>query len=256
MTDFKDLARKLGFKTLADNWEQHGDEPVVRKILLAEEEGKNRRSLEKRLRESQVVEMKPLSEFEWDWPKTIDRELIEELFTLKFLDDSVNIVFVAPNGLGKSMLAKNLIYTALLAGKKTRFTSASQMLSELSAQDGATARKRCLQKYISPDLLAIDELGYLSYDNRYADLLYEVINARYLKSSTIITTNKPFKEWSEIFPNAACVVTLVDRLMHRAEIVKITGQTYRGKEAAERAEKGAERRRKLKKQEDEAPTPA
>lgn len=153
-----------------------------------------------------------------------------------------NVIFLAANGLGKSMLTKNLIHKALLAGYKTKFVSASQMLSDLSAQDGATARKRCLHKYASPDLLAIDELGYLSYDNRYADLLYEVINARYLKASTIITTNKMFKEWGEIFPNAGCVVTLVDRLMHKAELVKIEGESYRTKEAEERAKSRAQKK--------------
>jgi DNA replication protein DnaC len=167
------------------------------------------------------------------------------------LAESLNVVFVGPNGVGKSMLSKNLIYAALLAGKKTKFTSASQMLADLSAQDGATARKRCLLKYTSPHLLAIDELGYLSYDNRYADLLYEVLNARYLKTSTIITTNKAFVEWGEIFPNAGCVVTLVDRLIHKSEIVKIEGDSYRKKEALERAQQRAQQKRPKDKHKEE-----
>ena len=110
------------------------------------------------------------------------------------------------------------------------------MLNDLSSQDGASARLRSLRKYTAPDLLVIDELGYLSYDNRYADLLYEVLNGRYMKSSTILTTNKPFQEWGEIFPNAGCVVTLVDRLMHKAEVVLIEGASFRKREAKERAE--------------------
>lgn len=243
MDDLRELAKKLGFKALASNWEEYRNEPWLKKLLEAEEKDRNRRSLERRMRESQVQEMKQVSEFDWSWPKTIDRELVEELFTLKFLTQAVNVIFLGANGLGKSMLTKNLIYTALIEGFKTKFTSASLMLTDLSSQDGATARKRCLLKYTTPDLLAIDELGYLSYDNRYADLLYEVINARYQKSSTIITTNKPFKEWGEIFPNAGCVVTLVDRLMHKAEIVKIEGESYRQKEAMEESQKRAKARR-------------
>jgi DNA replication protein DnaC len=125
------------------------------------------------------------------------------------------------------------------------------MLSDLSSKEGATARKRCLLKYTKPDLLAIDELGYLSYDNRYADLLYEVINGRYLQNSTIITTNKAFAEWGEIFPNAGCVVTLVDRLTHKSELVKISGKSYRSKEAQERAtERASKRANKNKKKEE------
>jgi DNA replication protein DnaC len=242
MTDFKELANKLGFKALFANWNEYANEPCIKKLLEQEEADKNRRSLERRLRESQIKEMKPASEFDWSWPTSIDRELVEELFTLKFMTEHVNVIFQAANGLGKSMLSKNLVHTALLAGYKTKFTSASQMLSDLSAQDGATARRRCLQKYTSPDLLAIDELGYLSYDNRYADLLYEVINARYLQASTIVTTNKIFQEWGEIFPNAGCVVTLVDRLVHKSELVKIKGESYRNKEATERANQRASKK--------------
>lgn len=242
MTDFKDLAKKLGFKALVANWNDYAGEPCIKKLLKLEEEDKNRRSLERRIRESQIKEMKPASDFDWSWPTSIDRELVEELFTLKFMTEHVNVIFQAANGLGKSMLSKNLVHAAVLAGYKTKFISASQMLSDLSAQDGATARRRCLHKYTSPDLLAIDELGYLSYDNRYADLLYEVINGRYMQSSTIVTTNKIFQEWGEIFPNAGCVVTLIDRLVHKSELVKIAGNSYRSKEAAERANERASKK--------------
>jgi len=235
MKDLKELAKELGFKALAVNWNDFAAEPCIKKLLELEEEDRNRRSLERRLREAHIKEMKPACDFDWNWPTSIDRELVEELFTLKFMTDHVNVIFQAANGLGKSMLSKNLVHAAVLAGYKTKFVSASQMLSDLSAQDGATARKRCLHKYTSPDLLAIDELGYLSYDNRYADLLYEVINARYMQASTIITTNKIFQDWGEIFPNAGCVVTLIDRLVHKSELVKIAGKSYRSKEAAERA---------------------
>jgi DNA replication protein DnaC len=205
MTDFKDLAKKLGFKALAANWNDYAGEPCIKKLLKLEEEDKNRRSLERRIRESQIKEMKPASDFDWNWPTSIDRELVEELFTLKFMTEHVNVIFQAANGLGKSMLSKNLVHAAVLAGYKTKFISASQMLSDLSAQDGATARRRCLHKYTSPDLLAIDELGYLSYDNRYADLLYEVINGRYMQSSTIVTTNKIFQELCQVLHNSCYV---------------------------------------------------
>lgn len=240
--DLKEKARKLGFRALADRWSEYANEPCIERLLEQEEADKNRRSLERRLRESQIHEMKPASEFDWVWPKKIDRELVEDLFTLKFVEEPANVIFMGPNGVGKTMLAKNLVHRALLAGYKTRFTPASQMLNDLSSQDGASARLRSLRKYTSPDLLVIDELGYLSYDNRYADLLYEVLNGRYMKSSTILTTNKPFQEWGEIFPNAGCVVTLVDRLMHKAEVVLIEGASYRQREATERAALRAQRK--------------
>lgn len=250
--DLKEKARKLGFKALAANWSEYVNEPCIKRLLEQEEIDKNRRSLERRLRESQINEMKPAAEFDWVWPKKIDRELVEDLFTLKFVEEPANVIFMGPNGVGKTMLAKNLIHRALLAGYKTRFTSASQMLNDLSAQDGASARLKSLRKYTSPDLLVIDELGYLSYDNRYADLLYEVINGRYMKSSTILTTNKPFQEWGEVFTNAGCVVTLVDRLMHKAEVVLIEGASFRNREATERAELRAQKKRSRTKKQGEA----
>jgi DNA replication protein DnaC len=95
-------------------------------------------------------------------------------------------------------------------------------------------------------LLAIDEVGYMNYDNRFADLLYEVISGRYQKHSTIVTTNRGYGEWSEIFPNAACVVTLVDRLVHNAETVLIAGESYRAKEALERASEKQKQRKQAK----------
>lgn len=235
-------AKKLGFRALAERWNEYADEPCIKRLLEQEEADKHRRSLEQRLRESQIHEMKPAAEFDWAWPKKIDRELVEDLFTLKFVEEPANVIFMGPNGVGKTMLAKNLLHKALLAGYKTRFVTASQMLNDLSSKEGASARLKALKKYTSPALLVIDELGYLSYDNRYADLLYEVINARYLKSSTIVTTNKPFAEWGEIFTNASVVVTLVDRLMHKAEIVLVEAESFRNREAKERVEQRVQKK--------------
>ena len=128
-----------------------------------------------------------------------------------------------------------MLHQAILRGHTARFTLASAMLNDLAAQDSAAALNRRLRHYCRPALLVCDELGYLSYDSRYADLLFEVVTRRYQQRSTIITTNKPFSEWNQVFPNAACVVTLVDRLVHRSEILTIAGDSYRLKEAQEQA---------------------
>ena len=111
------------------------------------------------------------------------------------------------------------------------------MLGDLAAHDGDNALRRRLKHYAQPDLLVIDEVGYLSYGNRHADLLFNIINRRYELKSTLVTTNRPFAEWSEVFPNAACVVSIVDRLVHHSEIVVIEGESYRMREAKERAVK-------------------
>ncbi len=151
-----------------------------------------------------------------------------------------------PHGVGKSTLAQNVAYQALIAGRTVLFKSASEMLGELAALDSDSALRRRLRHYAAPDILVINEVGYLSYSNRHADLLFELVSRRYETKSTIVTTNKPFKEWSEVFPNAACVVSLVDRLVHRSEVISIEGESYRLKEARERTEARARQRKARK----------
>lgn len=245
MDDLKKRARKLGIRALVTHWDEFAGQPWIKELLDKEDEERQRRSFERRIREAHIGEFKPLAEFDWKWPRMIDREAIDELMQLDFIKEASNVVLRGPNGIGKTMIAKNLAYQALMAGYKTRFVPASQMLSDLAQHDGASARQRCMRKYINADLLVIDEVGYLSYANNYADLLYEVLNARYLKKSTIVTTNRIFEEWSEVFPHAACVVTLVDRLVHRADVISIDADSFRNHEAMERAAlKATARKRK------------
>jgi DNA replication protein DnaC len=203
---------------------------------------RGRRSLERRVRAAHLGHFKPIADFDWNWPTQIDRAAIEELMTLQFLTDATNVVFVGANGLGKSMFACNLGYQAVLAGHTALFVTAGQLLGDLAALDSDSALRSRLRRYAAPDLLLIDEVGYLSYSNRHADLMFELISRRYQHKSTVVTTNKAFADWGEVFPNAACVVSLVDRLVHRAEVVRIEGQSYRKKEAEERiAARGRQR---------------
>lgn len=134
-------------------------------------------------------------------------------------------------------------HQAVIHGHSARFTLASDMLHDLAAQNTSTALATRLRRYTTPTVLAIDEVGYLSYDARYADLFFEVVTRRYLNRPILLTTNKVFGDWTQVFPNAACVVTLIDRLMHRAEIVALEGESYRLKEAKERVARKAKARR-------------
>src|SRR5215468_10428961 len=152
----------------------------------------------------------------------------------------------APMAVGKSTLARNIAHHALIYGHTVLFTSAGQLLGDLAALDSDSMLRRRLRHYAYPDLLAIDEVGYLSYSNRHADLLFELVSRRYERKSRLITTNRPFVEWHEVFPNAACVVSLVDRLIHHAEIHRLDGDSYRQKEAQERAAARAAKRRRSK----------
>jgi DNA replication protein DnaC len=222
---------------LVSNWEKLGTQPWVPQLLEAEEAERKKRSLERRIQNAHLGPFRSMTNFDWNWPRKINRELIEEIFTLETLKKPINIVLIGPNGVGKTMIAMNLAYQALLRGATVCFTTGSAMLNDLASQHSGTALQRRLKRYVNPSLLVIDEVGYLSYDNRHADLLFEVVSRRYQHLPIILTTNRVFEEWSEVFPNAACVVTMVDRLVHQAEIVEIDGQSYRLKEAKERASK-------------------
>lgn len=227
--------RRLGLFGLLANWPEVRDFDWLPAVIDYEQRERQRRSLERRLRFARLGAFKPIADFDWHWPKKIDRGAVEELCSLDFVAETANVVLIGPNSTGKTTIAKNLAHLALLAGHTARFTTASAMLNDLAAQDSAAALARRLRHYCRPAVLVCDELGYLSYDSRYADLLFEVVTRRYQQRSTIITTNKPFAEWNQVFPNAASVVTIIDRLVHKAEILTIEGDSYCLKEAKERA---------------------
>jgi len=229
--------KRLGLHATLAELDQIAHEAWLSPLLAREEQERARRSLERRLRHAKIGRFRPLADFDWAWPKRIDREQIEALFTLRFLQDATNIVLVGANGLGKTLIAQNLAHHAVLQGHRVRFITAAELLSDLAAQETASALQRRLRHHLRPDLLVIDELGYLSYGHRHADLLFEIVSRRYTHKSIVITTNKAFAEWSTVFPHASCVVTLVDRLVHHAEIVRIEGDSYRHKEAQEREAK-------------------
>jgi DNA replication protein DnaC len=235
MTDLRERARALDLVGLLLHFDDVADAEWVSWLIEVEEAERGRRSLERRVRTAKLGRYKPLSDFDWSWPTKLNRAHVEELLTLKFVDEGANVVFVGPNGVGKTMLSKNLAHRALLHGHSVLFTTASAMLNALAAEDSASALERRLRRLCRPRVLCVDEVGYLSYGNRHADLLFEVVTRRYeLGKPVVVTTNKAFREWNEVFPNATCVVTLVDRLVHRSEVVQIEGESFRLKEAQER----------------------
>ena len=228
-------AKALKLYGIIDHWDEVCDASWLKQIIEWEEETRSYRSLERRLSQAKIGSFKPLTEFDWSWPVECDREAIEDLMELDFLKTGGNIILFGPNGVGKSTIASNIGQQAALRGHTVIFTTAGKMLDELASQDGDQALARRINYYDKPQLLIIDEVGYLSYSNRHADLLFAVISRRHQKRSTLITTNKAFNDWNQIFPNASCVVSLVDRLVHHSEIISIEAASFRLKEATDRA---------------------
>ncbi len=215
---------------------------LIEEMARREATEKARRSLERRLRCARIGRFKPMADFDWNWPEKIDRPLIERALTLDFIREGRNLILLGANGLGKTMITKNIAHAAVLAGHSVLFRTASDLLDDLQSDSPLLLRRR-LKKYARPALLCIDEIGYLSYDTHAADLLYEVINRRYEHRSILITTNRAFKNWNLVFPNATSIVSLLDRLTHHADVSLIQGQSYRRRES----ELEAAQRRSLKK---------
>ena len=157
------------------------------------------------------------------------------------LGEARNLVLVGRNGLGKTMIAQNICHAAVQSGYSVLFRSEAALLDDLQRQT-VEGRRRKLRTFANVGLLCIDEVGYLSFDDKAADLLYEVVNRRYERKPVILTTNRPFKEWNEVFPNATCIATLLDRLLHHADLTVIEGKSYRLRESE--LETTARRRKK------------
>jgi DNA replication protein DnaC len=243
MSELDERLRKLGLRATAESLsdliaratkDRFGAAQLLEHVADLEEQERARRSMDRRLSRSRLGRFKPMADFDWNWPTSIERDRIESALRLDFLADARNIVLVSPQGLGKTMIAQNIAHQAILAGHSVLVVTAAQLLLELGAQESARSLDRKLRHYAKQSLLVIDEVGYLAFDNRNADLLFQVIARRYEKRSVVLTTNLPFREWPSIFPNAACATALIDRVIHHADVLAIEGQSYRLRQAEDR----------------------
>jgi len=172
--------------------------------------------------------LKTLDQFDWNWPTKINRLLIQNLFHLDFVKQHANVVFVSGTGLGKSHLMTALGHAACQKGHSVLFTGAIEIVNTLTEAQASGSVKRALNHYIKPQVLCIDELGYLPIDKFGADCLFQILSHRYERGSTLITTNRVYKQWATIFNNDAVLTSaLLDRLLHHVETVRIEGKSYR-----------------------------
>jgi len=189
------------------------------------------RSIERRIRNARFPVLKTLEEFQWSWPKKINRPQIQNLFRLAFIATQTNVVLIGNVGLGKTHLSIALGHAACLNGHTVLFTTAVDIINTLAAAQSAGRLKRELHRYLKPAILIVDELGYLPIDKHGADLLFQIISQRYERAPMVITTNRAYKHWSQIFNNDSTLTSaILDRVLHHAETVIIEGTSFRMKD--------------------------
>ena len=234
------MLQHLNLNFVAEHYEALGQQAArnqlahidyLRQLTEGEVAARYERSVQRRLKASHLAVPKTLEQFDWHWPTQINRSQIQEIFRLRFIEQNTNVVFIGGVGLGKTHLAAALAYTACLNNIPTLFTSAVEIVNTLSAAQATNTLSKALKTYIAPRLLIMDELGYLPMDKRGADLLFQVISARYERGPIIITTNTVYKQWPRIFNNDATITTaILDRLLHHCETTTIAGKSYRMKD--------------------------
>lgn len=241
MSDFIDELDALGFCASRDQLEallSHATAnglsavQVIEHLVEIERRQREARNLATRTRKATVGACTPMDRFEWGHPRRIDRALCEDVLGLGFIERRQNVLFRGPSGVGKTMLSQNVCLAALAAGMTVCFTSVVSALADLLKQESLPAVERRMKRYTNVDLLVCDELGYVPVDKRAVDLFFQIISRRHERSSTIISTNLPFKEWGTVFPGAACLVALVDRFTQHLLTVDIEADSYRQKQQA------------------------
>ncbi len=203
-------------------------------LIELETHSRQQRAIERKVKSARFPVLKTLQQFRWNWPKNINQLQVKDLFRLQFMKDHSNVILLGGVGLGKTHLATALGHHACLMGKRVLFTQAVDAINSLIVAQRSGRLKRELGKYLKPELLILDELGYLPIDKTGADLLFQIISGRYEVGSTVITSNRAFKDWPEIFNNDSTLTSaLLDRLLHHAQTVVIEGKSYRMKDQIE-----------------------
>lgn len=224
---------KKHFQALADQAAREQWSPLqyLARLIEGEALARQDRAIQIRLKEARFPMMKTLEQFDWSWPKKVNRAQVQNLFRLGWLNDKANVVLMGGCGLGKTHLAIALAREACLHGHSVLFTTAVDIINSLAAAQTVGRLKLELKRYLKPALLALDEVGYLPIDKAGADLLFQIFSHRYERGSLLITTNQPYKQWPKIFNNDSTITSAVlDRLLHHAETIVLEGRSYRMKD--------------------------
>ena len=206
-------------------------EEFLQRLLAGETDIRDTRAVERKIRTAQLHNQHyTLEQYDFAYPVKINADLVHHLFRLDFLRENKNIVFIGRVGLGKTHLAKALAYEACKKRHSVLCVTAVELVNMLIKAASEKKLEEAISKYTKPQVLLVDELGYIPFDRTASELLFQVFARRYDSpcASTIITTNRAFKEWTKIFANDAVLTSAVlDRIVHRCEIVVIEGKSYR-----------------------------
>lgn len=237
--DLREPLRRLKLPKMAAIYHEEADrarrsnltfEGYLEALVSQEILSKQERALRQRLGQAKFPLVKTLDGFEFSFNASVPKQKILKLAEGDFANQKENVILLGPPGVGKTHLALAIAYAACQKGTKTFFVTAADLINSLYASLADHSLERQLKIFTAPKLLVIDEVGFLPFDQKGADLFFQVISKRYEKGSIILTTNRPFKDWGEIFHNNTLAGALIDRLAHHAEIINIKGDSYRVKE--------------------------
>jgi DNA replication protein DnaC len=210
---------------------------ILKTLVTEEVIARSERALLRRIRQARLPKKKTIQEYKFDFPKRIPKQRILRLFDCQFVEEHFCGVFIGPTGVGKTHFLTALGYVACERGITVRFTRVVDMINVLTTAQLNGTLEKALRTYVKPSLLLLDELGYLPIDKRGADLMFQVVAARYESGSIVLTTNRAFRDWGKIFDVDNTLATaMIDRLMHHGEAYLIRGDSYRMKDKDQDAE--------------------
>lgn len=239
METIKKQLRELKLAGIANSLEVRNEYAIKNKLsyleflqILLEDEFNNRRdnSLKKRLTRAKFPMIKKLEDFDFKFQPTLNEKEIYDLATCSFVRKKENIVFVGQTGTGKTHLAIALGLKAILASYKVLYTTVDEMITQMNISKADSTYYQRLKYFLEPDLLVIDEFGFKKLNQNCVENFFDIISKRYEKNSIIMTSNKTFEEWSEVFPDAVLTSAILDRIVHHCHLIQIKGESYRMKE--------------------------
>lgn len=244
MTDLAELLRRLGLRLPPDALAallahaaktKLSPAQLVESLCEAEVREREARNLARRGKIAAVGSPKPLDRFDWNHPRSVDRDLYEQLYeSLDFVRSGENVLLRGQAGVGKTTLAQHLALRALERGMTVRFSTLPAALADLLRQESLPATERRLRRYVTPDLLVLDELGYVPCDARAVDLFFHIVSRRHERRSIVVTTNLSYKQWGTVFRDASCLGALIDRFAQHCHTIDIDADSWRNTEAQKR----------------------